>query len=143
MRTSGPNGLDSQVHYAATSPAATSSAALLGQPSPAFSQSPSQDGLGASSASDVRSLAGGSSALYPASMTSGDTKRGLGEDRSTSGFSLLAADPRDRADGPQGVLVPYPRTATDGGIRLAGGPLDETLRDDDDDGTLPPPYQRY
>ncbi|KAI0767798.1 hypothetical protein C8Q74DRAFT_981648 [Fomes fomentarius] len=35
------------------------------------------------------------------------------------------------------------RTAVDGGVCLAGGPLDEAVDDTDDSETLPPPYQRY
>ncbi|KAH9846707.1 hypothetical protein C2E23DRAFT_565037 [Lenzites betulinus] len=38
-------------------------------------------------------------------------------------------------------LPQIPRHASDGGVRLAGGPLDE--RNEEESSTLPPPYRRY
>ena len=50
---------------------------------------------------------------------------------------LPSTEPRRRAD------PPVARVEEDGGVRLAGGPPDESVEDDVQEAVLPPPYQRY
>ncbi|KAI0767789.1 hypothetical protein C8Q74DRAFT_1282449 [Fomes fomentarius] len=76
------------------------------------------------------------------------TKTWCGESSARSETPVDALLPQSPVVGHEGSTdmlsrAGTPRTAVDGGVRLAGGPLDGAVDDTDDSETLPPPYQRY
>ncbi|KAI0708280.1 hypothetical protein C8Q76DRAFT_743943 [Earliella scabrosa] len=146
----------STVEYQLGSPGASSSSALLGQPNSTLSPASIPEHRGASTRKNQpltpdtrvtvregflsdKSLA--PAAIHPSSTPIPDDPPQPYQSFLSFGSTLTAASTPSSA----AVARRSPRTATDGGVRLAGGPPGEAPSDDEDaDGeTFPPPYRRY